>query len=98
MQYLQPRGAGVRFPNASDCFFHSKHQTLNITPPHLQHSHGENLAHLNGLPIKADGATCLGEVPHLSCESSQEKKRLYGGIGNPTKVGDLTYPGSPTSM
>ena len=48
---------------------------LNITPPHLQHSHGENLPHLNGLPGNADRATRPGEVPHLSCESSQEKKR-----------------------
>lgn len=40
----------------------------------LQHSHGENLPHLSGLP----------EVPHLSCETNQEKKRLYGEVGNPT--------------
>ena len=29
----------------------------------------------SGLPGTADPATRLGEVPHLSCESSQEKKR-----------------------
>ena len=48
---------------------------MNITPPHPQHSHEENLPHLSGLPGTADRATRLGEVPHLSCESSQEKKR-----------------------
>ena len=53
---------------------------LNITPPHptpphLQHSHGENLPHLSGLPGTTDRATSLGEVSHLSCESSQEKKK-----------------------
>ena len=48
---------------------------MNITPPHLQHSHGENSPHLNGLPGTADRASRLGEVPHLSCESSQGKKR-----------------------
>ena len=48
---------------------------MNITPPHPQHSHEENLRHLSGLPGTADRATRLGEVPHLSCESSQEKKR-----------------------
>ena len=42
---------------------------------HLQHSHGEDLPHLSGLPGTASHATCLREVPHLSCESSQEKKR-----------------------
>ena len=48
---------------------------LNITPPHLQHSHGENLPHLSWLPSTADRVTRLGEVTHLSSESSQEKKR-----------------------
>ena len=43
--------------------------------PHLQHSHGENLPHLSELPGPADLATCLAEVPHLSCEHNQEKKR-----------------------
>ena len=44
-------------------------------PTPLQHSHGENSPHLSGLPGTADRATRLGEVPDLSCESSQEKKR-----------------------
>ena len=36
------------------------------------------------------------EVPHLSCESSQEKKeRLYGEIGNPTKEGTSPTWGPP---
>ena len=50
---------------------------LSWTSPHptFQHSHGENLPHLSGLPGTADRATRLGEVPHLPCESSQEKKR-----------------------
>jgi len=48
---------------------------MNITPLHLQHSHGENVPHLSGLPGTADRAARLGEVPHLSCESSQEEKR-----------------------
>ena len=36
--------------------------------PHLQHSQ-------SGLPGPADRETRLGEVPHLSCEHNQEKKR-----------------------
>ena len=43
--------------------------------PHLRHSRGENSPHLSELPGPADRATCLGEVPHLSCEHNQEKKR-----------------------
>ena len=31
-------------------------------------------------------------------KKTRKKERLYGDIGNPTKAGDLTYLGSPTSM
>ena len=48
---------------------------MNITPPHLQHSHGENSPQLSGLPASADRATRLGEVPHFTCERNQEIKR-----------------------
>ena len=47
----------------------------DITPPHLQHSHGENSPQLSGLPASADRATRLGEVPHFTCERNQEIKR-----------------------
>ena len=48
---------------------------MNIAPPHLQHSHGENSPQLSGLPASADRATRLGEVPHFTCERNQEIKR-----------------------
>ena len=48
---------------------------MNITLPHLQHSHGENSPQLCGLPALADWATCLGEAPHFTCERDQEIKR-----------------------
>ena len=48
---------------------------MNITPPHLQHSHGENSPQLSGLPVSVDRATRLGEVPHFTCERDQEIKR-----------------------
>ena len=37
-------------------------------------------------------------TPPLMWKQSRNKERLYGEIGNPTKVGDLAYLGSPTSM
>ena len=48
---------------------------MNITSPHLQHSHGENSPQLSGLPASAERATRLGEVPHFTCERDQEIKR-----------------------
>ena len=48
---------------------------MNITLPHLQHSHGENSPQLSGLPTSADLATYLGEVPHFACERDQELKK-----------------------
>ena len=38
-------------------------------------SHGENSPHLSGLPSPTDRVTRLVEVPHLSCEQNQEKRR-----------------------
>ena len=69
---------------------------MNITPPHPQHSHEENLLHLSGLPGTADRATRLGEVPHLSCESSQEKKRdCMERLVNPPRWGTSPTWGPP---
>ena len=48
---------------------------MNITLPHLQHSHGENSPQVSELPAPADRATRLGEVPHFTCERDQEIKR-----------------------
>ena len=48
---------------------------MNITLPHLQHSHGENSPQLGGLPASADRATRLGEVPNFTCERDQEIER-----------------------
>ena len=47
---------------------------MNITPPHLQHSHRENSPQLSGLPASADRATRIGDVPHCTCERDQEIK------------------------
>ena len=48
---------------------------MNITLPHVLHSHGGNLPQLSGLPASADQANRFGEVPHLTCERNQEIKR-----------------------
>ena len=61
---------------------------MNITPPHLQHSHGENSPQLSGLPASADRVTRLGEVPHFTCERDQEIKRdCMERLGNPHQGG-----------
>ena len=49
---------------------------MNITSPHLQHSHGQNSPQLSGLPASADRVTRLVEVPHFTCERDQEIKRM----------------------
>ena len=48
---------------------------MNITLPHLQHSHGENSPQVSGLPASTDRATHLGEVPYFTCERDQAIKR-----------------------
>ena len=51
-----------------------------ITPvktgyPTSQLSHGENSPQRSRLPRQADRVTCLGGIPHLTCERDQEKKK-----------------------
>ena len=80
--HMQPRGVGVRFkmlPRGHEVCISTKNSEIiarmNITLPHLQHSHGENSHQLSGLPASVDKATRLGELPYFTCERDQEIKR-----------------------
>ena len=54
------------------------------------------LPHLSGLPGAADRITRLGEVLHLSCESSPEKKRdCMERLVTPPRRGTSPTCGSP---
>ena len=108
MQYLQPRGAGVRFPkcfqivstwsypffNKSSFFVkllftgtaHFIQGLYGLSEPFKTKLSKESIAKLNiGVSL------CI--FVYIADRDCME--RLHG---NPTKAGDLTYMGSPTSI